>query len=267
MNATLKRMPVGRSWARVLCAICLLTAASQSCGQIVSPIVAVRGVATRHSRLTNMSVGARPNDPINPNLPTFVITHGFNPVSNLYHLSNPEFYAAKLRGCAGGRINVLAFHWDSGQFGTFATITDNATGAGCDLANALIRLGVVPENLTMIGHSMGSVTVTSAANHIFQVSGRCTRRLVLLDAPQRRLPMIVGRLNGTQCAIHIVNVWAGGVTGIGAPVYCDNVTNVRAPNRRRLRWRTAPGPLRPSGIRHLDVLIWYYQTQLTGLLR
>ncbi len=241
--------------AGVLCA-CLATAAT---GQLVSPIVAERGATPDGSRLTNLSVGANWNSPVNPSLPTFVITHGYNPLPNHYQLTTPQAYALKIRSRFGGNVNVLAFHWDSRGQGSPQGNNANAIGAGIALARELAARGVAPANTTMIGHSMGTVVVTTAANAISRHSGSCTRKLVLLDAPKRRHPLLVEALENT-CAMEVNNIWAGGILGLGAPMNHPRIRDYQAPSREPQA--TGQNWNDPARNNHIDILLWYYDTLL-----
>ena len=105
-----------RSTQRVFLSILLAamaTCSSTTSAQLVSPIVAVRGVTPAGWSLANLSVGAAWSDPVDPSLPTYVITHGYNPAPELVRLSNPQAYALKIRARLSGRVNVMAYHWDS----------------------------------------------------------------------------------------------------------------------------------------------------------
>lgn len=256
MSASKKRSLYLIVISLVLIAMVPTTSASQR----ISEILAVRGKALAGCRLTNMSVGAAPDSPINPSLPTYVITHGYNPLPGFVRLSTPEAYASKLRACHGNQINVLTWHWDSRGQGSHHRNNQNATRSGRGLANALIARGVVPEQTTMIGHSMGAVVISKAANCIFYETGRCTQELVLIDAPKRRLPIILHELNVTECATVVKNVWASGLSGVGAPVNDPRVMNIAAPSRRRRIG--CRGPLCVARNNHMDVVLWYYQNCL-----
>lgn len=233
---------------------------SNTAAQKISPIAAVRGVTPRGCQLTNLSTGARPNDPVCPDWPTYVITHGYNPAPNLFRLTNPQAYAAKIRDCHPGPVNVLAYHWDSRGQGSRHGNTNNAINAGTTLANELLQRGIIPERTTMIGHSMGAVVVSSAANCMFIESGSCTKKLVLLDGPKRRLTTIMEDLQATRCATEVENFWASGLTGLGNHIHNPLVKNIRAPVRRP-HWHKR-GPLSPARNNHVDILLWYYETQL-----
>lgn len=238
----------------------LLAMAPTASAQRISEILAVRGPAPAGCRLTNLSMGAASDSPINPLLPTYVITHGYNPLPGMFRLSTPEAYATKLRRCYGDQVNVLTWHWDSRGQGSHQGNNQNARHSGQCLAEALAARGIVPEQTTMIGHSMGAVVVSTAANRIFYQSGRCTQELVLIDAPKRRLPIILHELAATECATLVKNVWAAGLSGVGAHVNDPRVINIQAPKRRRRIG--CRGPLCAARNNHMDVVLWYYENCL-----
>ena len=221
--------------------------------QRVSPVVAVRGTAPRGCRLINMSHASD----VDPSLPTYVITHGWNPLPNRVRLTTPEAYAAKIRSRCKGKANVLAYQWDSRGQGSPKANVANAICAGKFLGRELIRLGVDPRRLHMIGHSMGSIVIASASNYIYAETGACTQCLTLIDGPVRKLSMILRNLDSTTCARRIINIWAVGLSGLGAPIDNPRIENIRAPTRRSHRrcrhW------LDPARNNHVDVLLWYYE--------
>lgn len=260
MNQNLLLTPRSLLTARhLLAGILLACFAAIATAQLVSPIVAERGATPTGSRLTNLSFGASWNSPVNPSLPTFVITHGYNPTPNHYQLTTPQAYALKIRSRFGGNVNVLSFHWDSRGQGSPQGNNANAIGAGTTLARELIARGVAPANTTMIGHSMGTVVVTTAANAISRQTGSCTRKLVLLDAPMRRHPLLVEAIEST-CAMEVNNIWADGISGLGAPINHPRIRDYQAPIRQSqasgLGWSD------PARNNHIDILLWYYETIL-----
>ena len=244
----------------LLSVVIATTMSSVTVAQRVSHIIAERGKAIEGCRLTNMSVGAEWDSPVDSSLPTYVITHGYNPLPGLFHLTTPEAYARKICSRYGDEVNVLAYHWDSRGQGSPEGNTENATHFGRCLGQALLERGVDPKQTTMIGHSMGSVVVSSAANYIFNQSEQCTHELVLIDGPKRRLPIILGELNATRCATEVKNVWASGFSGVGELVSDPRVTNIQAPRRRRKMG--CRGPLCVARNNHMDVVLWYYQNYL-----
>lgn len=242
----------------VLAAVGCLSAIPAS-AQIVSPIVAQRGTTPRGAALTNLSAHATPDAPIDPSLPTYVVTHGWNPLPNHVRLTTPEAYAHRIRARFRGRVNVLAFHWDSRGQGSYDANNVNAVRSGVLLGQMLLERGVDPGRTVMIGHSMGTVVIAAAANSLHLQTGRVTKRLVLIDGPKRRLQIAMRDLRASQCARAVVNVWAPGLTGLGGPLNGHNVTNIKAPDRTS--WQ--PGrSLPPTPTNHLDVLLWFYENLL-----
>lgn len=252
------RQPLHASALSIALAIVLGAVVVQSASaQRISEVLASRGKAPAGCRLTNMSIGAAADSPINPSLPTYVITHGYNPLPAMFRLTTPEAYATKLRCRYGDQVNVLAWHWDSAGQGSHEGNNQNARQSGRCLATALSERGIVPERTTMIGHSMGAVVVSTTANCLFHQTGQCTEKIILIDAPKRRLPIILCELEITECATSVTNVWAGGLSGVGAPANHPLVTNVKAPDRRRRIG--CFGPLCVARNNHMDVVLWYYE--------
>lgn len=194
---------------------------------------------------------------VDPSLPTFVVTHGWNPMPNRYRLTTPEAYCRKIRARHGGQVNVLAFHWDSRGQGSPDANVANAVQAGRLLGRLLLERGVDPTQTKMIGHSMGTLVITSAANAMHAQTGMCTAKLTLIDGPKRKLPILIRDLNATGCADAVTNVWAGGMSGLGAPLNCPKVVNIQAPNRRRGRCRHLL-----ARNNHVDIVLWFYETYL-----
>lgn len=240
----------------VFASICM---SNHGIAQFISPIVAERGIAPSGCNLTNMSLAATGNAHIDPSLPTFVVTHGWNPLPNRYRLTTPEAYCRKIRARHGGQVNVLAFHWNSrGQGSPHANVA-NATQAGHSLGHMLLARGVDPTQTTMIGHSMGTIVIASAAKTMHAQTGMCTQKLTLIDGPKRKLPILVRDLNAIGCADAITNVWAAGMSGLGAPLHCPKVVNIRAPKRIRGRCRHI---LHPARNNHIDIVLWFYEAHL-----
>jgi len=228
--------------------------------QHVSSLVAVPGKTPAGFYLTNLSVGAAPGSPIDPSLPTCVITHGYNPLPGIVRLTTPDAYAMKIRQRFGNQVNVLAWHWDSRGQGSPEANNQNALQSGQHLAIALLQQGIVPEQTMLIGHSMGAVVVSTTANRLLHQTARRTDRVILIDAPMRRLGLICNELGVAECATSVTNVWAGGLSGLGAPVGDPRITNIAAPDRKRPVGCT--GDLCPANNNHLDVVIWYYENYL-----
>ncbi len=232
----------------------------------LSPLVGVPGEVVSGWRLTNYSAGAKASSPIDPQYPTVVITHGFNILPDRMTLTTPHAYAMKIRQLAGREVNVLGFQWNSSGQGSYDENTWNSVRAGQTLGAELIRRGVVPDDTVLIGHSMGSVVIASACQFMYsQTGGKRTRKLLMIDAPKRRLPVIVNELGAPRCAKYVENCWAGRISGFGAPIDHPSVWNIQAPYRRRVPLNAHP--LNPGRNNHVDIIIWYYTNRLHKALQ
>jgi pimeloyl-ACP methyl ester carboxylesterase len=203
--------------------------------------------------LINLSCGAGPCDPVEPDKPTIVVTHGFNPFPRRVRFCFPESFAREFRYRCGTGVNVLAWDWNADTFVSLRpkVNSENAIDQGCRLATALISRGVEPAHTQLIGHSLGCVVVVSAARHLASTTGEPIAQLTLLDPLKSQHALIFERLAATRVALRVENDWAPGLSGYGAQANYPGVINVRVPGATPLR-----GLVNPLLSNHLHVVRW-----------
>ncbi len=98
---------------------------------------------------------------LNPNLKTFVITHGFNSEINDNFIS----LADTLANYYDESVNLITWDWSEEAEGLvfdYGSIAPKVTTQGDNLANVLQTLNINPGNTTLIGHSLGGHLVGNA---------------------------------------------------------------------------------------------------------
>lgn len=191
---------------------------------------------------------------IDPARPTVVVVHGINPFDRLVHFTLAERYAETIGRRYGPGVNVVGWNWNGDTRGGLGVNADNrhAIGHGRSLAEALMRAGVDPIRLHLIGHSSGGLIVASAARTLVERTGRPVARLTLLDPASFHHRLIFGDLAVSTAALRVEHYWAPGPSGFGRPAPYRGVIDGRVDGPNRLR-----GLIRPLHSDHLHVVRWH----------
>jgi pimeloyl-ACP methyl ester carboxylesterase len=208
--------------------------------------------------LFNRTPGARTDDPIDPARPTVVFVHGYNPLPRAVHFEMAQRLAEALGRRPGGcGFNVLDWDWNAATCVGIrvSTNTKAAIDQGPRLAAALLRAGVEPGRLHLIGHSAGSLVAASAARTIATTRGEIVAQLTFLEPAAFYHPVLFGRLAAGSAASKVENYWAAGPSGYGQVAPYAGVTNARV--HGRTPWL---GVVMPTRSGHLDIVRWYAAT-------
>lgn len=236
---------------RIVVGACLVVSAG--CGLNTS--VLQKGANGRMGCLLNYSCGASPCDPIDPNKPTIVVTHGWNPLPNRIRCTFGPASACTLKERCGDSYNLLSWDWN----GVRVTPWNDepiriGRRQGRMMAAALRQRGVDPERTQIIAHSLGTLAAAQAALCLAQEGG-CVAQLTLLDPPEKLHDVVFKELNAPRHARVVENYWAPGVSGYGAPVCMPGVRNYKIPGATPV-W----GLVDMSMNNHVHVMRWYYET-------
>ena len=152
-----------------------------ACVIAIHPAVAEFGSSQNTGCLQRYVCNPASPAPFDPNKLTIVCTHGFNPFSRRIRLTTPHAYARAICNRCGDQVNVFSYDWNAD---TLASLRGkvNARHAMCkgqQLAMELRRMGVRPEKTWLIGHSLGALLMSSAANELGR--NQPIARLTLLD--------------------------------------------------------------------------------------
>jgi hypothetical protein len=204
--------------------------------------------------LLNLTAGARPCDPIDPSRPTVVVTHGLNPMAPAFRFAMAERYAEAIGARYGRSINVLSWDWNGVTMRSLRPSRNDADALeqGWALGAALLRLGVDPARVHLIGQSSGCLVVTAAARILADARGRQVARLTLLDPAGGHHRWIFGRLGANSAAAVVEHYWAPGLSGFGKPAPYPGVRDQAVPGPRGAR-----GLLRPFHTDHLHTVRWH----------
>lgn len=205
--------------------------------------------------LLNYSCGAQPSDPIDPNKPTIVITHGWNPLPKRIHTTFGCSGAKALRCRCGDSYNLLSWDWNAVKVTPF---NDEPIRIGrCQgrmLAQALRSRGVNPQCTQIIAHSLGTVVASQAALCLSDLGP--LRQLTLLDPPTSLHEEIFCNLGAHRHACLVENYWSPGISGYGS------VANYRGVRNYEIERGDAPirGVVDLSVSNHVYTMLWYYRT-------
>lgn len=213
-----------------------------------------RGASYARGVLVNVTGGTPHNAPIDPRRPTVVVAHGLNPFHPWLRFIPAEQYAAAVARQSGAGVNVLAWDWNAATFPgiRLSTLDRNAIDQGRLLAEALLRAGVDPGRLHLVGSSHGGLVVASAAYTLYGRSGRISQRLTLLDPIPSHHRILFEQLRAASVARQVDHVWAAGPSGFGREAAYPGVAN------RRLEPQTGVlGLVRPLRVDHLNTVRWF----------
>ena len=207
--------------------------------------------------LVNLSPGARPFDPPDPNRPTVVFVHGINPMPRVVHFEMARRLAEALAFRPGPCFSVFGWDWNAATVeGTRREVNDaNAVAQGVVLAGALRASGVDPVRIHLIGHSSGAMVATSAARSLADAAGRPIAQLTLLEAASCHHDMLYQRLGAATAALRVENYWSPGVSGFGRETLIPGVQNIRVPGQTPV-----VGVVWPLRSNHISIVRWYVQT-------
>ncbi|OCR01087.1 hypothetical protein BCD67_17075 [Oscillatoriales cyanobacterium USR001] len=128
-----------------------------------------------------------PSGRINPDAPTYVITHGWrNTGGNASNGYKPGDWLADQAQAIRQResnANIILVDWekDAGNLLYFPS-ADKTRDVGNQLATYLRNSGVDPNNTTLIGHSLGAQISGFAGSAYRQFTGKAINQIVGLDA-------------------------------------------------------------------------------------
>lgn len=231
-----------------------IMAAGPACGD--GPKLFTWGRDPARGALVNVSAGAVAGSPIDPNRPTVVVVHGLNPFAPLLRCNIAECYADAIGARYGPGVNVLSWDWNSATMPSLRPRVNDeqAVAQGYALGRTLLRLGIDPANLHLIGQSSGAVVVAAAARVLVNATGRPVGRLTLLDPVGSQHPLIFGRLGAITAAASIEHYWAPGPSGFGREVHYPGVHSQAVPTPSRLF-----GLVRPFHADHFNTVRWHLQ--------
>jgi pimeloyl-ACP methyl ester carboxylesterase len=208
--------------------------------------------------LINRTIGAAPFDAPDPARPTFIFIHGFNPMPHAIHFEMAERFAEAV-GCRFGprTYNVLDWDWNGATFVGihYDRNTEAAVQQGPALADAILRAGLDPARVHLVGHSHGAIVAASAARMIAARHGRFVAQITLLEAAGFYHQIVFERLGAGSAAGRVENYWSPGPSGYGQTALYAGVTNIRVPPRTPL-----VGVFLPSHSGHVDIVRWYVGT-------
>jgi pimeloyl-ACP methyl ester carboxylesterase len=206
--------------------------------------------------LVNRTVGSRPFDPIDPTRPTVVVAHGLNLAPHLVHCTIDQSYAAAIGARHGPSINVLGWDWNAATIQSLRrTVNDEvAVRQGYALGACLLRLGLDPSNVHLIGQSSGGLVVAAAARVLADATGRRVASVTLLDPAGAHHRLLFDRLGVTSSTLSVVHYWAPGPSGFGRAAPYPGVHDQSVPATSR--WAGFVRPLRTD---HLNTVRWHIQ--------
>jgi pimeloyl-ACP methyl ester carboxylesterase len=208
--------------------------------------------------LIKRTPGAGPTDAIDPARPTVVFIHGYNPMPRTVHFEMAQRLSEAIGRRPGGcSFNVLDWSWNAATCAGLrvSTNTEAAIAQGPLLAGALLRAGIEPGRIHLIGHSAGSIVAASAAQSIARMRGVVVAQVTFLDPAAFYHAVLFERLAAGTAATKVENYWADGPSGYGQFAPYGGVTNACV--QGSTPWLGVVMPLR-SG--HLDIVRWYVAT-------
>ena len=188
--------------------------------------------------------------------PVVVITHGFNPFPRVARFSFMRTYADCIHARCGPQVRVLGWDWNAETLAGLRSQVNqqNCRRQGECLGRALLREGIDPGRTHLIGHSMGSIVVSSAARCL--ANHKCpVQRVTLLDPVRCYHPMIFECLHVTSAAQAVDHYWTPCPTGFGADSGRGDVADYLV-----RRHNTIGGRVNLLRSNHVYILPWYLDT-------
>ena len=235
----------------------LITAAATISAGGRDAVLVRRGGDPARGLLVNHSKGARPFDAPDPSRPTVVFIHGLNPLPRLVHFTMAERVADSLARRGGEPFNVLAWDWNAATFESLhpGMNSEAAVRQGHSLASSLLRAGLEPSRVHLIGHSSGAMVATSAAWVFARSVGTRVGQLTLLDPATFHHAIIFQRLEAGSLASIVENYWSPGPSAYGSEVTLPGVRDYRVDGRA-----SYAGVLCPLRSDHFFIVRWYLDT-------
>ena len=169
-------------------------------------------------------------------------------------MRRPWHYGEAVGARWGTSVNVLGWDWNGDSLRGLRPSRNEelAELQGRALAEALVRAGVVPDRLHLVGHSSGGLAATAAARSLTDRTGRPIDRLTLLDPAEGQHARIFGTLQAGSTARVVYHFWATGPTGFGRPALYPNVRDQALSGPAGWSGLVAPGRLD-----HLHLVRWH----------
>jgi pimeloyl-ACP methyl ester carboxylesterase len=211
--------------------------------------------------LVNRTVGLAPTTTPDPALPTLLVVHGVNPLHPVMHITAAEHYADAVAARWGNRVNVLAWDWNGAAPLGVSLEADQhrAVAQGYSLAQAMVRTGLDPDRVHLIGQSSGCTLAAAAARRYLELTGRRVALLTLLDPVACSHQVIFDQLAAGSAAGRVEHYWVPGASGFGRPAGRAGVVEAAIPGPRR--WRGLITPLRSD---HIHVVQWHIGALVGG---
>ena len=226
-----------------------------ACAIVIHPSVAELGSSQNTGCLQRYVCNPANPAPFDPDKLTIVCTHGWNPLPRRVRLTTPQAYAQAICNRCGDRVNVFGYDWNAGSFVSLSgkVNSQNAVCKGRQMARELMQMGVRPEKTWLIGHSLGALLMSGAANELGKQQP--IARLTLLDAVRVQHGEIFGELNVRCHAQSVENYFAVLPSGFGKFSRYPGVYNRLVRGKSPIR-----GALNPARGNHAHVVEWYYNT-------
>jgi hypothetical protein len=207
--------------------------------------------------LVNRTIGQPPWAAPDASKPTVVFIHGANPFDPLLHFTMDARLGEALHRAYGPRFNALGWDWNADTIHSISPRRnwDHAVVHGQRLGQNLLRAGLHPSRIHLIGQSSGAIVAAAAARSITDQSGIPVAQLTLLDPASFTHPLIFGQLGASTSATLAENYFVESPSGLGKPA--PGVWNYRVPLGQPSRWVGLVRPLRSD---HLNTVRWYLAT-------
>jgi hypothetical protein len=237
-----------------LALLCTLAATTASPAYDADLRLLAWGPSPARGRLVNVTLGARPNDPIDPARPTLVVVHGANPFHPALHYAIAERYAEALGAVYGTGVNVVGWDWNADTLRHLwlpRRNLDHVVWQGQQLAASLRATGLDPRRLHLIGQSSGSLAAASAARSMAN-AGQPPARLTLLDPARLYHDLLFGTLGAGTAAAVVDHYWVESPSAFGAEAPYAGVHNIRLAGSSGVL-----GLIRPFRSDHLAAVRWH----------
>ena len=204
--------------------------------------------------LINCTVGAPPFAAPDPSRFSVVIVHGINPCHPFMHLEMAQRYGEAIGAVWGSHLNVMGWDWNANSMRGPFPLRNAALAErqGRAMAEALLRAGLAPESLHLVGQSSGCIVAASAARVIADRCGRPVDRLTLLDPRTGHHPIVFEKLQAGTAARIVDHLWATGPSGFGSDAPYANVRNLAVIGPSG--WA---GFLTPESLDHMQLVQWH----------